>query len=131
MRADGGYFCSLKYDHFLISLTKSWSVGRSVLLVGFRLKNDDRHKVNKQMKAAEQFEVSGSSAIRWVQRFRENGTGKPSPRRVVRRHARPRRDVVPHRQVLPPAPTPRLIPLWHRDPVRGRPHEIFEHVCRL
>ena len=41
------------------------------------------------------------------------------------------RDVVPHRQVLPPAPTPRLIPLWHRDPVGRRPHEIFEHVCRL
>ena len=38
-------------------------------------------------------------------------------RRQAARHARPRRDVVPHRQVLPPAPAPRLIPLWHRDPV--------------
>ena len=30
--------------------------------------------------AAEQFEVSASSAIRWVQRFRENGTCEPTPR---------------------------------------------------
>jgi transposase len=30
--------------------------------------------------AAEQFEVSVSSAIRWVQRFRENGTSEPMPR---------------------------------------------------
>ena len=31
--------------------------------------------------AAEQFEVSASSAIRWVQRFREDGTSEPMPRR--------------------------------------------------
>ena len=30
--------------------------------------------------AAEQFDVSVSSAIRWVQRFRENGTSEPMPR---------------------------------------------------
>ena len=30
--------------------------------------------------AAEQFEVSVSSAIRWVQRFREDGTSEPMPR---------------------------------------------------
>ena len=30
--------------------------------------------------AAEQFEVSASSAIRWVQRFREDGTCEPTPR---------------------------------------------------
>src|ERR1700731_720567 len=30
--------------------------------------------------AAEQFDVSVSSAIRWVQRFRENGTCEPMPR---------------------------------------------------
>ncbi len=30
--------------------------------------------------AAEQFEVSASSAIRWVQRFREDGTCEPMPR---------------------------------------------------
>src|SRR6267154_5948453 len=30
--------------------------------------------------AAEQFEVSVSSAIRWVQRFREDGTCEPTPR---------------------------------------------------
>ena len=30
--------------------------------------------------AAEQFEVSVSSAIRWVQRFREDGTCEPMPR---------------------------------------------------
>src|SRR6266480_5030349 len=30
--------------------------------------------------AAEQFEVSVSSAIRWVQRFRENGTSEPMAR---------------------------------------------------
>src|ERR1700730_11367974 len=30
--------------------------------------------------AAEQFDVSVSSAIRWVQRFRENGTFEPMPR---------------------------------------------------
>ena len=30
--------------------------------------------------AAEQFEVSASSAIRWVQRFREDGTYEPMPR---------------------------------------------------
>ena len=29
--------------------------------------------------AAEQFDVSVSSAIRWVQRFRENGTFEPMP----------------------------------------------------
>src|SRR6478672_8343447 len=29
--------------------------------------------------AAEQFDVSVSSAIRWVQRFRENGTSEPMP----------------------------------------------------
>ena len=29
--------------------------------------------------AAEQFEVSVSSAIRWMQRFRENGTFEPMP----------------------------------------------------
>src|SRR6202140_1472384 len=29
--------------------------------------------------AAEQFDVSASSAIRWVQRFRENGTFEPMP----------------------------------------------------
>ena len=30
--------------------------------------------------AAEQFDLSVSSAIRWVQRFRENGTSEPMPR---------------------------------------------------
>src|SRR5215468_4800926 len=30
--------------------------------------------------AAEQFQVSASSAIRWVQRFREDGTSEPMPR---------------------------------------------------
>jgi transposase len=30
--------------------------------------------------AAEQFQVSVSSAIRWVQRFREHGTSEPMPR---------------------------------------------------
>jgi transposase len=30
--------------------------------------------------AAEHFEVSASSAIRWVQRFREDGTCEPMPR---------------------------------------------------
>src|SRR5204862_7985994 len=30
--------------------------------------------------AAEQFQVSASSAIRWVQRFREDGTCEPMPR---------------------------------------------------
>src|SRR6202171_6795477 len=30
--------------------------------------------------AAEQFEVSVSSAIRWVQRFRDDGTSEPIPR---------------------------------------------------
>ena len=30
--------------------------------------------------AAEQFEVSASSAIRWVQRFRDDGTCEPMPR---------------------------------------------------
>src|SRR5258708_1295310 len=30
--------------------------------------------------AAEQFDVGVSSAIRWVQRFRENGTSEPMPR---------------------------------------------------
>jgi transposase len=30
--------------------------------------------------AAEQFDVSVSSAIRWLQRFRENGTSEPMPR---------------------------------------------------
>ncbi len=30
--------------------------------------------------AAEQFEVSASSAIRWVQRFRDDGTCEPLPR---------------------------------------------------
>jgi transposase len=30
--------------------------------------------------AAEQFEVSASSAIRWVQRFRDDGTCEPTPR---------------------------------------------------
>src|ERR1700724_2066028 len=30
--------------------------------------------------AAEQFDVSVSSAIRWVQRFRENGAFEPNPR---------------------------------------------------
>ena len=30
--------------------------------------------------AAEQFQVSASSAIRWVQRFHEDGTSKPMPR---------------------------------------------------
>src|ERR1700737_5095455 len=30
--------------------------------------------------AAERFDVSVSSAIRWVQRFRENGTSDPMPR---------------------------------------------------
>jgi transposase len=30
--------------------------------------------------AAEQFDVSASSAIRWVQRFREDGTVEPMPR---------------------------------------------------
>jgi transposase len=30
--------------------------------------------------AAEQFEVSASSAIRWVQRFREDGSCEPMPR---------------------------------------------------
>jgi transposase len=34
--------------------------------------------------AAEQFEVSVSSAIRWVQRFREDGTSEPMPRRAGR-----------------------------------------------
>jgi transposase len=29
--------------------------------------------------AAEQFQVSASSAIRWVQRFREDGTSEPMP----------------------------------------------------
>ena len=29
--------------------------------------------------ATEQFDVSVSSAIRWVQRFRENGTSEPMP----------------------------------------------------
>ena len=31
--------------------------------------------------AAEHFEVSASSAIRWLQRFREDGTCEPMPRR--------------------------------------------------
>jgi transposase len=31
--------------------------------------------------AAEHFEVSASSAIRWLQRFREDGTSEPMPRR--------------------------------------------------
>src|SRR5882757_11099191 len=30
--------------------------------------------------AAEQFQVSASSAIRWVQRFRDEGTSEPMPR---------------------------------------------------
>jgi transposase len=30
--------------------------------------------------AAEQFQVSASSAIRWMQRFREDGTSEPMPR---------------------------------------------------
>ena len=30
--------------------------------------------------AAERFQVSASSAIRWVQRFREDGTSEPMPR---------------------------------------------------
>src|SRR5215470_13126742 len=30
--------------------------------------------------AAEQFQVSASSSIRWVQRFREDGTSEPMPR---------------------------------------------------
>ena len=30
--------------------------------------------------AAEQYDVSVSSAIRWVQRFREDGTAEPTPR---------------------------------------------------
>ena len=30
--------------------------------------------------AAEHFEVSASSAIRWLQRFREDGTSEPMPR---------------------------------------------------
>src|ERR671923_2296617 len=30
--------------------------------------------------AAEQFDVSVSSAIRWVQRFRDDGTSEPMPR---------------------------------------------------
>ena len=30
--------------------------------------------------AAEQFEVSASSAVRWVQRFRDDGTCEPMPR---------------------------------------------------
>ena len=30
--------------------------------------------------AAEQFQVSASSAIRWVQRFREDGTSEPMAR---------------------------------------------------
>ena len=33
--------------------------------------------------AAEQFEVSVSSAIRWMQRFRENGTFEPMPSGVL------------------------------------------------
>jgi hypothetical protein len=36
--------------------------------------------------AAEQLEVNVSSAIRWVQRFRGNGTSKPMPRGGVLRH---------------------------------------------
>src|SRR6202047_735985 len=38
--------------------------------------------------AAEQFDVSVSSAIRWVQRFRENGTFEPCPVEGVLRHWR-------------------------------------------
>ena len=38
--------------------------------------------------AAEQFDVSVSSAIRWVQRFRENGTSEPMPSGGVLRHWR-------------------------------------------
>ena len=30
--------------------------------------------------AAEHFQVSASSAIRWLQRFREDGTSEPMPR---------------------------------------------------
>ena len=38
--------------------------------------------------AAEQFDVSVSSAIRWVQRFRDDGTCEPIPRGGVLRHWR-------------------------------------------
>jgi len=38
--------------------------------------------------AAEQFEVSVSSAIRWVQRFRENGASEAMPVEEVLRHWR-------------------------------------------
>jgi hypothetical protein len=38
--------------------------------------------------AAEQFDVSVSSAIRWVQRFREDGTCEPMPRGGARRRWR-------------------------------------------
>ena len=38
--------------------------------------------------AAEQFDVSVSSAIRWVQRFRENGTSEPMPSGGALRHWR-------------------------------------------
>ena len=108
--------------------------------MGFRLKNDDRHKVNKQMKAAEQFEVSGSSAIRWVQRFRENGTGKPSPRRVVRLDLRRRtasrperfRLLTNHCRPLDAETLRQIKDAWHEhraavprpEPQRGRPAAV-------
>ena len=38
--------------------------------------------------AAEQFDVSVSSAIRWLQRFRDDGTTEPAPVEGVLRHWR-------------------------------------------
>ena len=49
------------------------------ILVSLRTRVIDFVPRKYRREAAEQFDVSVSSAIRWVQRFRENGTFEPMP----------------------------------------------------